>query len=97
MADIDPQVPISFPKPTKAWIIAAAFGKNDNEILLGHDDCVITCTNPATARVDWSFHVENPEKIDHNLHAMFESSPDVTRVAVASPGSVYGTMGDHPV
>ncbi len=63
-----------------------AFGLEDDEILVGYDDCVIQCFNLATAQVKWQFLAKEPGSHDHNCARHMAISPDLTQVALVFRG-----------
>ena len=63
-----------------------AFGPEDNEILVGYDDCLIQCFELATARENWQFLAKEPGSQDHNCARYMAISPDLTQVALVFRG-----------
>ncbi|KAL8683970.1 MAG: hypothetical protein Q9224_006641, partial [Gallowayella concinna] len=63
-----------------------AFGLNDDEILVGYDDCLIQCFDLATAREKWQFSAKEPGLQDHNCARYMAISPDLTQVALVFRG-----------
>ncbi|KAL8818633.1 MAG: hypothetical protein Q9223_002770 [Gallowayella weberi] len=63
-----------------------AFGPNDDEILVGYDDCLIECFDLATAREKWRFSAKEPGSQDHNCARYMAISPDLTQVALVFRG-----------
>ncbi|KAL9041619.1 MAG: hypothetical protein Q9214_004044, partial [Letrouitia sp. 1 TL-2023] len=63
-----------------------AFGPEDQEILVGYDDCLIECFDLASAREKWHFLAKEPGSQDHNCARYMAISPDLTQVALVFRG-----------
>ena len=63
-----------------------AFGHEDDELLVGYDDCLIQCFELATARERWQFSAKEPGSQDHNCARYMAISPDLTQVALVFRG-----------
>ena len=63
-----------------------AFGLEDEEILVGYDDCLIQCFELATAQEKWRFSAKEPGSQDHNCARYMAISPDLTQVALVFRG-----------
>ena len=63
-----------------------AFGLEDDEILVGYDDCLIQCFDLATAQERWQFSAKEPGLQDHNCARYMAISPDLTQIALVFRG-----------
>ncbi|KAG8530798.1 uncharacterized protein KY384_004155 [Bacidia gigantensis] len=62
------------------------FGPEDDEILVGYDDCLIQCFDLATSREKWHFLAKEPGSEDHNCARYMAISPDLSQVALVFRG-----------
>ena len=63
-----------------------AFGPEDDEILVGYDDCLIQCFDLVSSREKWQFLAKEPGSWDHNCARYMSISPDLTQVALVFRG-----------
>lgn len=72
-------------KTSRALTMAIAFGSAGSELIVGLDDCSVTCYDLETSRQKWQFSVP----IDGGYHGcplIMTISPDLTKLAVAWRG-----------
>ena len=74
------------PKTTEALSMAISFGNAESELVIGLDDCSITCYNLETSQVKWQFLAKSPAHGFHGCPRIMTFSPDVSKVAMAWRG-----------
>lgn len=74
------------PKVAQARTMALNFGKTDSELVIGLDDCTITCYNLETADISWRFLAQNGESESLGCPNIMAFNPDVSEVAMAWRG-----------
>ncbi|KAG8528983.1 uncharacterized protein KY384_006672 [Bacidia gigantensis] len=75
------------PKGGYARTMTIAFGHVDYELLIGRDDCSVSCYNLQSLEEQWSFVAEEANDIDHNCPQLMTFSPDINKVAIACRGA----------
>ncbi len=73
-------------KTNWALTMAIAFGNAGSELIVGLDDCSVTCYDLETSRQTWQFSV--PVSKYHGCPLIMTISPDLTKVAVAWRGKL---------
>ena len=71
-------------KHTDDRVLAVAFGANNDEILVGYQDCLIVCQNWKTKVVIYAFHAVHGDHIERRGLRVVSFSPDGTQLAVGS-------------
>lgn len=74
------------PKVAQARTMALVFGKADSELVIGLDDCTITCYNLETADISWRFLAQSREFESLGCPRIMAFNPDVSEVAMAWRG-----------
>lgn len=74
------------PKTAQARTMAVMFGKTDSELVIGLDDCTITCYDLETADVSWCFLARNREVESLGCPKIMALNPDMSKVAMAWRG-----------
>ena len=74
------------PKIPQARTTALMFGKADSELVIGLDDCTITCYDLETADVSYRFLAQNLEVESLGCPKIMALNPDMNKVAMAWRG-----------
>lgn len=73
-----------FDKHTDDRVLAVAFGANNDEILVGYQDCLIVCQNWKTKEMIYAFRAVKGDHIVQCGLRVVSFSPDGTQLAVGS-------------
>ena len=82
-------------KMTRALTMAIAFGNSGSEVIIGLDDCSVTCYNLEKLQQKWQFTVPTYEKY-YGCPLTMRISPDLTKLAVSwrgKPPMVWNLRG----
>lgn len=72
-------------KTARALTMALAFGSTGSELIIGLDDCSVTCYDLEALRQNWQFVVPTHGEY-HGCPLVMKISPDLTKLAVAWRG-----------
>ena len=84
-------------KTSLALTMAISFGGTGSELVVGLDDCSVTCYDLETSQERWRFIVPHHGEF-HGCPLIMKISPDLTKLAVAWRGKlpvVWDTTGTH--
>lgn len=74
------------PKLAQALTMALEFGKTESEVVVGLDDCTITCYDLETAQISWCFTAQNSETESFGCPRIMALNSDMSKVAMAWRG-----------
>ena len=74
------------PKVTQALTLALGFGIQNSDLLVGLDNCSVTCYDLDSMAQRWTFRPQHPHDIVQQCPRLVSFSPDVRRVAMAWRG-----------
>lgn len=74
-------------KTSRALTMAIAFGSAGSDLIVGLDDCSVTCYDLETSQQKWQFTVPTSTE-DHGCPLIMTISPDLTKLAVAWRGKL---------
>ena len=86
-------------KSTEPLTMAIAFGPSDSELVIGLDDCSVTCHDLETSLVQFKFHAHDPLQDTQGCPRVMVISPDLKKVAIAwrgKPLSVWDMTQNLP-
>ena len=74
-------------KQSRALNMTISFGSAESELIIGLDDCSVTCYDLETSRQKWQFVVPTDEE-HHGCPLIMTISPDLTKLAVGWRGKL---------
>ena len=75
-------------KATEALTMAISFGSTDTELVVGLDDCSVTCYDLETSQAKWQFVAQDPHEELCGCPGLMVFSPCLRKVAIAWRGKV---------